>query len=150
MTIMLALARVVRRGPVAGLGAPWFVADSEGIARHRSPSGRAEVTDLDEVAGKNVQEESADEFGRRDSGGIGAARAEDTSLVDGADQSRVADGHAVGGAAEVAKDLLRAAKDWRLKQRRSTDLAPGDVSWRRGYGALGLGWQTRRPDAGPL
>lgn len=31
---------------------------------------------------------------------------------------------------------------------RQIELAPGDATWRRTYGSLGLGWQARRPDSG--
>lgn len=31
---------------------------------------------------------------------------------------------------------------------RQIDLTPGDATWRRTYGSLGLGWQARRPDLG--
>ncbi len=31
---------------------------------------------------------------------------------------------------------------------RQLDLGPGEVIWRRGYGALGLGWQARQPKPG--
>ena len=54
------------------------------------------MANFDEVAGEDVQEETADEFRRRHSGGIGAACAKDHGLVVRDDQPRVADGHTIG------------------------------------------------------
>jgi hypothetical protein len=63
-----------------------------------------EVPDLDETAGHDVQEESADELDRGKLTGLVVAGAEDDVVVVDAEDAVIGDGDAVGVEAEVAKE----------------------------------------------
>ena len=89
------------------------------LGRDVEESHETEVPDLDEVAGQDVQEESADEFGRRHSGGIAAASPKDHGLVVHADQPSVADGHAMCVLARGKEPKTCAVR---------TDVAPGPIT----------------------
>ena len=80
------------------------------LARDGTGRPKAEVTDLDEASGKDMEEEAADEFldGERDDLGVLAAEG-DVGFRQGA-EALIGDGDAMGIAAEIAEDLAGTGK----------------------------------------
>lgn len=77
---------------------------------HVAGGEQSVVSDLDELLGQHVEQESADELLGGEGAGLGAAGAEGDAVVGDAQQPRGGDGDAVGVAAEVAHDVLGAAE----------------------------------------
>ena len=113
------LAASATRAVMAGAAASGARGSGVGASRRRATrklavdvggGEQAEVADLDEAAGQDVEQEAADEFvrGERDGGAVLGGEG-DAAFVEAA-QALVGDADAVGIAAEVLEDLLGAAE----------------------------------------